>query len=38
MGPFFDSSDLLNNVQFWYLFFEDVSGFEENETPPPTDS
>jgi peptide/nickel transport system substrate-binding protein len=38
MGPLFDSSDRFNNIQSWYLFFETVSGFEENGTPQPTDN
>jgi peptide/nickel transport system substrate-binding protein len=38
MGPLFDSSDRFNSIQSWYLFFETVSGFEENETPQPSDN
>lgn len=38
MGPLFDSSDRFNNIQSWYLFFETESGFDESETPQPTDN
>ena len=38
MGPLFDTSDRFNNIQSWYLFFETGSGFDENETPQPTDN